>query len=223
MQLIENQQLLGLTTEQVTVEVRKLRIAFLDTQRDAVSGAERSMLKFIEAASNGAAQTERLFDSVFEGLADQLAGFVETGTFSFNEFFRNIAAQLIKLGTNQLLGSLLGGISGGGGGLGGGGGIGGLVTAGFGALFGAHRGANFTVGSDTAVQSIPGIDNRLVAFRAQDGEDVSVTPKNASQGSVGPTNIVFNVQARDADSFRRSQSQLQNRLLAGIGQARRRR
>jgi len=90
-------------------------------------------------------------------------------------------------------------------------------------LFGFHNGGAFKVGSDTGVQSLPGIDNRLVAFRAQDGEEVMVTPKGAGVGAIGPTNIVFNVQARDADSFNRSQSQLQNRLLAGIGQARRRR
>jgi len=70
---------------------------------------------------------------------------------------------------------------------------------------------------------LPGIDNRLVAFRARDGEQVTVTPKNSGTGGVGPTNIVFNVVTRDADSFLRSQSQLQNRALAGIAQARRRR
>ena len=91
-------------------------------------------------------------------------------------------------------------------------------------LSGFHEGGAFTVGANTAIQALPGIDNRLVAFRARDGEDVTVTPKNTpGVASVGPTNIVFNVQTRDADSFVRSQSQLQNRMLAGIGQARRRR
>ncbi len=92
-------------------------------------------------------------------------------------------------------------------------------------LFGAREGGAFKVGVSSAAASLPGLDNRLVAFRAQDGETVEITPKNqvAAGAAAGATNIVFNVQARDADSFNRSQSQIQNRLLAGIGQARRRR
>lgn len=203
---------------------RKSAIAFLDSQRDAASGAKRAFLKLTQDATDAAAFTEMVFTDAFSAIGDAVADFVTTGTFSLNEFFRNFAAQLIKLGTQQAIAGIGGAAAGqfGFGGPSGGAiaGIGGLFTN----LLGLKDGGSFKVGSNTAIQSLPGIDNRLVAFRAREGEEVTVTPKNTPGGSaVGPTNIVFNVQAQDADSFVRSQSQIQNRLLAGIGQARRRR
>jgi hypothetical protein len=169
-----------------------------------------------------------VFTDAFKAIEDSVVDFVQTGTFSLNEFFRNFAEQLIRLGTQQAIagiGSAAGGLFGGTAAGGGGpqAGIGGLVSAGLSSLGAFQGGGQFTVGANTAVQSIPGIDNRLIAFRARDNEEVTVTPKNQGVSSVGPTNIVFNVEARDADSFKRSQSQLQNRALAGVNQARRRR
>ena len=100
------------------------------------------------------------------------------------------------------------------------GGIGGLVA---GALLGAHNGAQFTVGANSAVASLPGIDNRLVAFRARDGEDVTVTPRGEGAGGLGGNvTIVQNIQTKDADSFKRSESQIAARANATLGRQRRR-
>jgi tape measure domain-containing protein len=226
--LRQNQALLGLSTEELETEVRKLNIAFLETQRDAASGANRAFLKLIDDATNAAQFTEKVMTDAFKAIEDAVVDFATTGTFSVNDFFRNFAEQLLRLGTQQAIAgiggaftSALGGVGGfgGGGPAGGGFNIGGLVTG----LLGFANGGNFTVGANTAVQSIPGIDNRLIAFRARDGEDVSITPRGGGGSTDAPVNQIFNIQAKDADSFRRSQSQLQNRALAGINQARRRR
>ena len=231
--LIQNQEALGLSSSELQAEIRQLNIAFLETQRDATSGANLAFLRLIDDATNAAQFTEMVFQDAFKALEDAVVQFAETGKFSVDDFFRNLADQLLRLGTQQAIAAIAGafiGPQGGGFGVGGptaagggaGGGIGGLAVALAGQLFGFQRGGGFTVGANTAAQSLPGIDNRLVAFRARDGEEVTVTPRGG-QVAQAPVNQVFNIQARDADSFRRSQTQIQNRALAGINQARRRR
>ena len=224
--LRKNQKLLDLSTADLEHETRKLQIAFLDTQRDAGSGANRAILKLVDDATDAAAFTEKAFTDAFQGIEDAVVKFAETGKFEVNDFFRTIAQQLIRLGTQQALAGF--------GGFAKGlfdakgpssenqAGIGGLFTGLLGSLGVFHNGGSFTVGANTALQSLPGVDNRLVAFKAQDGENVEITPRGGG-GGVAPVNQIFNIQTRDADSFRRSQTQIQNRALAGINQARRRR
>ncbi len=209
---------------------RKSAITFLDSQRDAASGAQRAFLKFQQDATDSAAFAEKAMTDAFKNIEDAVVEFAQTGKLSVDDFFRNFAEQLLRLGTQQAIAGIGAGFSNafGSGTTGiagpsaGGAGIGGFITGLFAGAF--HDGGQFTVGAGTASAALPGLDNRLVAFRAQDGETVTITPKNQGGATAGgPTNIVFNVETKDADSFQRSQSQLQNRLLAGIGQARRRR
>lgn len=211
---------------------RKAAISFLDGQRDATSGAERAFLKLTQDATDAAAFTEMVFTDAFKSIEDAVVDFATTGTFSVNDFFRNFAEQLLRLGTQQAIAGIGAGFSGALGSLGGGGGALGGATGGFNignfvaGLF--HDGGAFTVGAQNSVKAaLPGLDNRLVTLGVEKGENVTVTPKNAPAGGgglgAGALNVVFNVVTPDADSFNRSQSQLQNRLLAGIGQARRKR
>lgn len=225
---LNNARAAGIITLQEQQKLsRRAALDFLEDQTDAASGMQRAFIKLAENASDAAKFTEMVFTDAFKAIEDQVISFVETGTFSFNEFFRNLSRQFLRLGTQQALAGVGGflGLGGPGQGFGAKGpsgglaGIGGLLTS----LLPFQQGGAFTVGANTAVQSLPGIDNRLIAFRARDGEEVTVTPKAAGVGAVGPTNIVFNIQTRDADSFVRSQSQIQNRVLAGIDTTRRRR
>ena len=51
-----------------------------------------------------------------------------------------------------------------------------------GLLPGFATGGSFDVGSDTSLASLSGTDNRLIAFRARDGENVSVrTPQQQTE------------------------------------------
>lgn len=220
--LLRQEGIISLKEEEVLI--RKVTIAQLDQQRTAGAGIERAFLKLQDDASNAAKFTEKVFNDAFESVSDGITNMILGIEQDFGSFIRDLGAQLVKLGVQQALlsaGSLFPGapssptsnIAG----------IGGFITGGLKSLFGFSHGGTFRVGGNTAIESLPGIDNRLVAFRARDGEEVTVTPKNSGVGGVGPTNIVFNVVTRDADSFLRSQSQLQNRALAGIAQARRKR
>jgi lambda family phage tail tape measure protein len=222
----------AVSQEELVQLTREARIELLETQRTFGAGAERAFLKFVDDATDAGAQTEKLFNDVFNGLSDVIQDFVKTGELSFKDLAATISATLIEIGTQQALagvfgastpggfgggaggglGGLLGGLFGGGGG---GGGLGGL----FGGLFGFQNGGSFTVGSGSAVASVPGIDNRVVAFRAKDGEEVSIKPKNQVGLQGGSTVINFNVSTPDANSFNRSRSQTSDRAARAVQRA----
>ncbi len=216
----------GAVSAEEAIEItRRNRIELLESQRTAEAGAERSFLKFIEDATDAARQTEELMTGVFNNLEDALFDFVKTGKLSFDSLVQTIIDGLIRIAIQQAIGGAFGlasrGLAGSSGTAGGSaGGIGGFVASG---LLGAHNGAQFTVGASSAAASLPGIDNRLIAFKARDGEDVTVTPRGEGAGGLGGSvTIVQNIQTKDADSFRRSESQIAARASATLSRARRR-
>jgi len=215
-----------ITMEEFRVTQRDLRIELLETQTDTFSGFERGFLKATRDLEDFASASERLITDAYEGAQEAVVGFFKTGKFEMDDFFRQMADNFLRLGTQQLFAAGqqgFGNLFGGGGGGGGGGGIGGLISSGITSLLGFQNGGSFTVGANSAAASLTGIDNRLIAFRAADGEKVTVTPKNERGAQQGPINQVFNVTSPDANSFRRSQTQLQNKALAGLNRARSRR
>lgn len=92
-----------------------------------------------------------------------------------------------------------------------------------GSLFGAASGGSFQVGASTALGSMNGTDNRLIAFRARDGETVSVTPpgQRSAGGGSGVT-VIQNISTPDASSFRASQGQQASAAYVGLSRATRR-
>lgn len=203
--LTENQIKLGLTSEQLAFETRKVRIAFLEQQRDASSGAERFFLKATQDATDAATQIENVLSTAFDGVTDALVEFVNTGKLSVNDLANEIQQQLLRGAIQELLTSLGGAAFGGGAGSGGlfgqvfggssgngGGAIGSFVGA-IGSIF-AQNGANFTVGPDVSAATLSGPDNRFVPLALQDGEKVKVTPKGG--GSDAPINISVSIDAR---------------------------
>lgn len=83
------------------------------------------------------------------------------------------------------------------------------------------EGGSFDVNSQNSVATVPGIDNRVVAFRANDDERVTVSRDGEGSGK-GPVNITFNVQTQDADSFNKSRSQIMTDLGSAVSRAQRR-
>lgn len=216
-------------------KLREARIESLQNTNTISAGLERGFLKFETDVANAAQGAEDLLTKAFESAEDAAVNFFQGTKGGLDDLGRELSAFFIRLATRQALtagGNLFGvgqGASGGGFGFGqlfsgilgggsGGGGAGFGLFSGLGSLFGFANGGDFTVGPNSAVAAIPGIDNRLVAFRAQDGERVSVTPKNG--GSSGrPVQVIFNVSTPDADSFNRSSGQLMARAQAALARA----
>ncbi len=207
----------AISTSQFAKSTRELRLAFLDTQTDALSGLERGILRVQEKFGDLASLAENTLVNAFSSAEDAMVKFVTTGKFEFGSLVTSIAADLTRLAVRQSitgpLASLLG-IGGGAGGAAGGGLFGGLFS-GIKGLFGFQNGGSFTVGSNTGVAPINGIDNRLVAFRAQDGENVSITPRGQQPGGSGRNiEINFNITDTNPERFGRSAGQLTSRAFA---------
>ena len=83
-------------------------------------------------------------------------------------------------------------------------------------LTGFQAGGSFAVNAGNSVANIPGADNRIVAFKAKDGEQITVDPVGGK--AERPIEIKFNISTPDANSFRQSQGQ----ILAQTQQALRR-
>ena len=204
-----------ISTEEFANAQRDMRITLLEGQTDLSSGVERTFLKMQKNAEDSASQIEDVLTSAFKGAEDAFVDFVKGGELSFEGLVDTMLDQLTRLAFQGALaqgaGALgLGGSGGGGGifeslfsGLGGsgGGGLSGLFSF----LPGFANGGGGMVGPGTS-PSIGGVDNRLVALRARDGERVTVTPPGAS--SERPVNVQFNINTPDADSFKASQGQI---------------
>ena len=81
---------------------------------------------------------------------------------------------------------------------------------------GFENGGSFTVGSRTGIAPLTGNDNRLVAFRAKDGEDVTITPKGQSKDSGMTINNYVTIQATDVNSFRNSSGQISAQIARAV-------
>ena len=76
------------------------------------------------------------------------------------------------------------------------------------------------MGGNNSLATLSGRDNRLVAFRARDGEQVTVTPPGGGTGGRRPIMVNINVSGvRDVDGFNRSQSQIMARTRAALERA----
>ncbi len=201
---------------------RDARIAFLDAQTTASAGAERFFLKFNRDVEDFAGNTEELLTNAFDAAGDALSEFLETGKLDFNSFVNAIAADLLRLGLRELLGSLSGAS-------GSGAGVGGAFVSGFksfvSGLAGAQHGASFTVGAGNSTALGSGIDNRLTSIRTNDGERVTVTPRGEGlAGSIGGAiTAIFNFPpGTDVEGFRRSEDQIFARTSRLLKRANRR-
>lgn len=211
--------------DQFNSSLRQARLDFLDTQTDIRSGLERGYLRILEDTEDLASQMESILTGAFDGISQSIADLVVDGEANFSSLIRSINKQIVELlvsqafqqfaGSTNLFSNLFGGT--------------GAGTSYFppapgrdpvGNLFGLQRGGEFTVGSRTGISPLPGNDNRLVAFRAQDGENVTVTPRGQAQNN-SSTNITFNITTPDVQGFRQSQSQLAAQAARVIRQGQR--
>lgn len=201
-----------ISTEQFNDALVSLRENLLADETDLSSGFERGLLRIREQFTDTASLVEDAMVNAFQGAEDALVSFVQTGKLDFSALADSIIADLTRIAVRQaivapLAGAL--GLSGEGGGL-------------FGELFGFQNGGAFTVGGTG------GSDSQVVAFRATPGErvDVSTPMQQQSRGNGGgggdTIQVNFNVSTPDAESFRRSRSQLVSQLAVEISRAKQR-
>ena len=86
-----------ITSGEASDAVNDLRLAFLETQTDMVSGFERAFLKIGREVEDWASLSERLMVDAFKGAEDAFVDFVTTGKLSFRDFADSIIADLAMM------------------------------------------------------------------------------------------------------------------------------
>lgn len=192
-----------ISLQQYTQKLSEVRIAYLDTQTDLASGAERAFLKIAQEAGDAASQIEGAIRNAFSKAEDVFVEFTKTGKLNFKDLANSIVEDLTRIAFRQLIiapiAGALGGAFGGGGAAG---------------LPGFANGGEFQVGGTG------GTDSQLVAFRASPNETVSVTKPGQKTG--GGDTIVINVQAQDAASFQRSGNQMLGQFAQNLARVKKR-
>lgn len=219
------------TAETYRSTLADIRLEFLESQTTGIAGYERAVLKLGKSMGSAADQIESVMTNAFSNAEDAFVEFTKTGKISFSDLVDSVLADVTRLAFRQTISNALGGSTSDGifGAIGGllgalGGGGGGFATAGAAAGAGTSllgtstissfaRGGSFGVDAGSAIGNVGGTDNRLIAFRARDGEQVTVTPPGGSNGGDTVT-YEFNITTPDADSFRRSQNQIMARAAA---------
>ncbi|MCR9212559.1 MAG: hypothetical protein NXI13_02490 [Proteobacteria bacterium] len=208
------------TLEKILNNMNLLRNNFRQAEREA-AGLTRQFDKLDLGLKAGAGSGTGLFEALGSGVKDMqeelasLTGIGERTAASLRSAFGGAFQKLMLKGQDfkSVLASLetdllsLGGQAFGGG----------LASAGQGLLSqifpGFSNGGSFTVGGAA------GVDRNLVGLRLTRGEKVTVeTPAQARQSPqqaspAANVTLAFNITTPDADSFRRSQSQIQGEAL----------
>ncbi|MGE4486373.1 MAG: phage tail tape measure C-terminal domain-containing protein [Synergistaceae bacterium] len=180
-----------------------------------IDGAKRGLDGLVKKYEDSAATIENALTSAFQGAEDALVKFVKTGKLDFSSLVDSMLEQMLRMSIQQqILAPLAGWMSGASSSASGG--LTGLVQSAA-KMMGFASGGSFTVSKATAVGSSSGTDNRIVAFRARDGERVSVDRNGTGSGS--GSGVSMTVVTKDADSFKRSQGQIMSRASALMGRA----
>lgn len=208
-----------ISAQEYAEALRGVKLQQLDAEKGMGAGFERGLMRLQDSMHNVAATAEQTLVGAFNKASDALADFVTTGKMDFEGLVDSIAKDITRLAMQQMMSSAFGG--GMGGDMGGGGFMGALFS-GLGNLFGFATGGSFEVGGQG------GTDSQLVAFKASPNERVTVeTPEQQrsrqdSDFQGRPTQVIFNIQTNDAESFRRSEGQIMARAGAALERANKR-
>ena len=89
-----------------------------EINRNFVFGWREAMRSYVEDATNGAQQAERIFQKATQGMEDAIVQFGKTGKLSFKDFLNSIIEELLRSQARRLIAQTFGAIGGGGGGSG---------------------------------------------------------------------------------------------------------
>lgn len=159
-------------------------------QRAFSTGWKKAFEEYADEATNAAKQAERIFQKTTQGMEDAIVGFAKTGKFEFKSFMNSILEELLRSQVRQLIAQIFS--IGGTGRIGGGGGSTGFFGS-IGKLLGFANGGIIPTNSPVLVgergpEILSGAAGRVVTPNEQLG--------------FGTTNVIYNISAVDARSFK---------------------
>lgn len=163
------------------------KLGFAETQRSFAYGWDQAYGNFLQSTGNMAEYANTQFTNLTDGLTDAFANFVMTGKLSFKSLIQSILADVAKLAATNLVKGIFGAIFGG-------------ATNPMASLFGGARASGGPVQAGKSY---------LVGERGPEmvrfGRAGYVYPNVALEsggGMGGMTQVVYNITATDAPSFK---------------------
>ena len=177
-------------TKQITAQRQAQAEAVYKEQREFATGWKKAFEEYADDATNAAKAAERIFEKTTKGMEDAIVGFAKTGKFEFKSFMNSILEELLRSQVRQLIAQIFS--IGGTGSIGGGGGSTGFFGS-IGKLLGFANGGMIPTNSPVLVgergpELLSGAAGRVVTPNEQLG--------------FGTTNVVYNISAVDARSFK---------------------
>jgi tape measure domain-containing protein len=167
------------TTATIAQQTRLAEEAYKN-QRSFTAGWNKAFREYADNATNAARQAERIFQKTTQGMEDMIVNFAKTGKFEFKSFINSILEELLRSQIQQLIAQIFNtGRSGGG------------SKSTIGRLLGFANGGIIPTNGPVLVgergpEILSGAAGRVV------------TPNN----QLGGTNVVYNINAVDAASFK---------------------
>ena len=176
--------------KQGTEELIAAERAAYAQSRQFSTGWTNAFRQYIDEATNAAKTAERIFQRATQGMEDLIVNFAKTGKFEFKSFVNSMLEELLRSQVRQMMAQIFnigsfGGASGRGGG-------GGLLSS-IGNLLGFANGGIIPTNRPVLVgergpEILSGVGGRVVTPNEQLG--------------LGNTNVVYNISAVDARSFK---------------------
>lgn len=186
---------------QVIIQRRQEAVyAVSEQQNSFVSGWQKAFAEYASAASNAATQAQTIFTSVTRGMEDAFMNFAKTGKLSVKDLFKTIVETILRSQVQQLIARTFGALGGSTGGS-----FLGSLFAGFFADGGRIAPGKVGVVGEAGPEMITG--------------PATVTPMG---GGAGLTQVTYNINAVDVDSFRRLVASDPEFMFAVTEQGRRR-
>ena len=176
-------------TSRSTLAARQTAAQQLNSQVEAETAAARTFSAgwkkafddYADNATNASKTAEKIFAKTTSGMEDLIVGFARTGKFEWKGFVNSILEELLRAQVQKLIAQTFGGLN-----FGGGGGGGSTNPfAGFFALGGTIPAGKFGIAGEAGAELISG--------------PATVTPMS---GLGGATQVVYNINAVDAPSFK---------------------
>lgn len=175
-----------------------------ENSRKFSTGWKQAFNEYVENATNAAQQTQRIFQTMTTAMEDLLMNFFKTGKFGWKDFLQTIIDQLMRSQIQGLIAKTFGGVGAIGGGKGGL--LGGALIPGILAEGGpAAMGRPYVVGERGPELFVPASNGNMVPNR-----DLG-----------GSSNVVYNINAVDAQSFKQMLARDPSFLYAVSEQGRR--
>lgn len=197
------------TTRENAERVRRQQEQFArDTYEDQRSfeyGWSKAFERYAEDATNAAQKAQRLFEKATQGMEDAIVNFVKTGKFEWQDFVNMMAEELLRSNIREIMAGIFSGRSGGGGSSLLPTSSGGVQGIGTGILDIVLGGVKSVFGGFFANGGVLGAGKFGIA--GENGPELIRGPASVTPLTSGSTNVVYNINAVDARSFKQLISQ----------------